>query len=143
MGPSQFHRVSLSFIGFSRSDVRLSALVRLSRSLQLTLFSQTLFSVRSSFGSRRHRFEDWPVREPIYFSIERPARDYFPRRIFFQHGSRFRFFYTHLSTGARLLFINLSVHGIYLHASVADETRGIDLSSLFSILSCPVSFVSF
>lgn len=43
MGPSQFHRVSLSFIGFSRSDVRLSALVRLSRSLQLTLFSQPPF----------------------------------------------------------------------------------------------------
>lgn len=43
MGLSQFHRVSLSFIGFSRSDVRLSALVRLSRSLQLTLFSQPPF----------------------------------------------------------------------------------------------------
>lgn len=139
MGPSQFHRVSLSFIGFSRSDVRLSALVRLSRSLQLTLFSQPPFDHLLAVVAT----EDWPVRGPIYFSIERPARDYFPRRIFFQHGSRFRFFYTHLSTGARLLFINLSVHGIYLHASVADETRGIDLSSLFSILSCPVSFVSF
>lgn len=51
-------------------------------------------------------------------------------------------FLLHLSTGARLLFINLSVHGIYLHASVADETRGGSIF-LLSFQSCPVPFRSF
>ena len=137
MGP--FSRVSSSVYPFRSSDSSDPMFVcRPFISLALILlFSQPPFDHLLAIvatATRIGRFEGQLISRSSH-------QDYFPPKIFFHPA--FVFSSVHASP-RQLLFINLSVHGIYLHASVADETRGNrSFFSLFNLLSCPVSFVSF